>query len=136
MDQVEEDVIRYLYGFMGSVNQVQENWHINRLKVSGAISTYVLTKSSLRELAGRLNDDVLKDTLDRKEKSLANKKKPAQLKKQLAQLRAEILKELAKLEDQEVLGEANFIGLLSKAIGYRRAVALKPVIIESLKERD
>lgn len=131
MDEAEEDAIRHLHGFMGSVHQVHVNWHVNAQTVRAAISTYTLTKSSLQDFERYLTDAVLKDTLDRKEKSLANKKS-------LAKLRLEILKGLAKLENQEVLGEAKFIGMISKEIGYLRAVALKPIIrkcVERQRER-
>lgn len=126
MDEVEEHVIRYLHGYTGNVNQVYEIWRVGRPKVRAAIATYALTESSLREITGRLDDTALQNSLDANEKNGVNQKT-------LARLKSEILKRLTKLKDQEVLGEANFIGLVSKAIGYRRAIALKPIIVECAK---
>jgi hypothetical protein len=113
IDEIEEEILRHLLGFAGGkVARVASTWRVGAAKVLRANRTFTITDESLRKLAVILSGATPQVTDEKKE---------------------QILRGLAELKGEKVLGQASFISRLNQIIGYEETNQFRAAILKNVE---
>lgn len=113
IDEIEEEILRHLLGLVGGrVARVAATWHVGAAKVLRAARTFMITEESLQKLVVMLSGNTLQIPDEKKN---------------------QILRGLAELKGEKVLGQASFISRLKQSIGHEETNLFKAAILENVE---